>query len=142
MDDVLLTIADQSVDENAGTATFTVTLSEAASSDVTVEYATGSGTATDGTDYTGTTGTLTVLAGATTGTIEVPVTNDADNEDNETATLTLSNPTNATVSDATADLVITDDDGIEIGLSTAHSSGSTDNLTVGEGDGTVHLRSL
>ena len=52
VDDVLLTIADQSVDENAGTATFTVTLSEASASDVTVEYATGSGTATDGTDYT------------------------------------------------------------------------------------------
>jgi hypothetical protein len=136
VDDVLLTIADQSVDENAGTATFTVTLSEVSASDVTVEYATGSGTATDGTDYTATNGTLTVLAGATTGTIEVPVTNDADNEDNETATLTLSNPTNATISDATADLVITDDDGIEIGLSTGHSGGSTDNLTVGEGDGT------
>ena len=135
VDDVLLTIADQSVDENAGTATFTVTLSEVSASDVTVEYATGSGTATDGTDYTATNGTLTVLAGATTGTIEVPVTNDADNEDNETATLTLSNPTNATITDATADLVITDDDGIEIGLSTAHSGGSTDNLTVGEGDG-------
>ena len=136
VDDVLLTIADQSVDEDAGTATFTVTLSEASASDVTVEYATGSGTATDGTDYTATNGTLTVLAGATTGTIEVPVTNDATNEDNETATLTLSNPTNATISDATADLVITDDDGIEIGLSTGHSGGSTDNLTVGEGDGT------
>jgi len=136
VDDVLLTIADQSVDENGGTATFTVTLSEASASDVTVEYATGSGTATDGTDYTTTNGTLTVLAGATTGTIEVPVTNDATNEDNETATLTLSNPTNATITDATADLVITDDDGIEIGLSTAHSGGSTDNLTVGEGDGT------
>ena len=135
VDDVLLTIADQSVDENAGTATFTVTLSEVSASDVTVEYATGSGTATDGTDYTATNGTLTVLAGATTGTIEVPVTNDATNEDNETATLTLSNPTNATITDATADLVITDDDGIEIGLSTAHSGGSTDNLTVGEGDG-------
>ena len=66
----------------------------------------------------------------------MPVTNDADNEDNETATLTLSNPTNSTISDATADLAITDDDGIEIGLSTAHSGGSTDNLTVGEGDGT------
>ena len=136
VDDVLLTIADQSVDENAGTATFTVTLSEVSASDVTVEYATGSGTATDGTDYTSTNGTLTVLAGATTGTIEVPVTNDATNEDNETATLTLSNPTNATISDAAADLVITDDDGIEIGLSTGHSGGSTDNLTVGEGDGT------
>ena len=135
VDDVLLTIADQSVDENAGTATFTVTLSEVSAIDVTVEYATGSGTATDGTDYTTTNGTLTVLAGATTGTIEVPVTNDATNEDNETATLTLSNPTNATITDATADLVITDDDGIEIGLSTAHSGGSTDNLTVGEGDG-------
>ena len=137
VDDVLITMGDQSVDENVGNATFTVTLSEASASNVTVEYATGSGTATDNTDYTGTTGTLTILAGATTGTIVVPITDDADNEDNETATLTLSNPTNATISDGTANLTITDDDGIEIGLSTAHSSGSTDNVTVAEGDGTA-----
>ena len=133
---VLLTIADQSIDENGGTSTFTVTLSEASGSDVTVEYATSSGTAIDGEDYTGAVGTLTITAGSTTGIIEVPMKDDSDNEDNETATLTLSNSTNATISDATADLVITDDDGIEIGLSTAHSGGSTDNLTVGEGDGT------
>ena len=89
---------------------FTVTLSEAPAEDVTVEYATGSGTATDGTDYTSTNGTLTISAGVTTGTIVVPITTDTTDESDETATLTLSNPNNATIGDATSDLVITDDD--------------------------------
>ena len=46
----------------------------------------------------------------TLGTFNVPVLADTLDENNETATITLSNPTNATISDSTATLTITDDD--------------------------------
>ncbi len=97
-------------DENAANATFTVTLSAASGEDVTIDYASSDGTATAGSDYTATSGTLTIAAGATTGTFNVPVLSDSTDENNETVTLTLSNPTNATISDSTGTLTITDDD--------------------------------
>jgi hypothetical protein len=98
-------------DESAANAEFTVSLSAASGKDITVDYATSNGTATtaDG-DYTATSGTLTISAGATSGTFNVPVLADTTDENNETVTLTLSNPSNATISDATGVLTITDDD--------------------------------
>ena len=51
-----VTVANQTISESGGTATFTITLSESISEDVSVVYSTGTGAsngATDGTDYTG-----------------------------------------------------------------------------------------
>ena len=67
-----LSINDVTVTEgNAGTiaAQFTVTLSAASTSTVTVNYATANGTATAGTDYVAQTGTLSFTAGQTSKTI-------------------------------------------------------------------------
>ena len=78
-DDTTISIGNVSVTEgNSGTTNvnFTVTLSAAASVPVTVNYATADGTATAGSDYMATSGTLTFAAGSTTGTISVPVTGD------------------------------------------------------------------
>jgi hypothetical protein len=97
-------------DESAANAEFTVSLSAASGKDITVDYATSNTTATAGSDYTATSGTLTISAGATSGTFNVPVLADTTDENNETVTLTLSNPSNATISDATGVLTITDDD--------------------------------
>ena len=79
--------------------TFTVSLSAVAEQTVTVQYATSSGTATSGTDFTATSGTLTFLPlpGGDILTVSVPTTEDRDAEADETFTLTLSNPTNATL---------------------------------------------
>jgi len=55
-----------------GTATITVTLSAASNVTTTVEYATANGTATAGSDYTGTGGVLTFTAGITSQTINIP----------------------------------------------------------------------
>ena len=63
-----------------------------------------------GSDYTATSGTLTIAAGATSGTFNVPILADTLDENNETATITLSAASNATISDSTATLTITDDD--------------------------------
>jgi carbon monoxide dehydrogenase subunit G len=107
-----LSINDVSYTESgsAGNATFTVTLSEASAQDIEVDYATSDGTAASGSDYTASTGTVTILAGNTSQTFNVPVLVDTLDEGNETATLTLSNASNATISDATGTLTIVDDD--------------------------------
>ena len=65
----------------SGNVPVVVTLSQASSSDVTVNYTITAGTGgTAGTDYTTTTGFLTIAAGETSGTINVPVTNDSTAE--------------------------------------------------------------
>ena len=77
---------------------------------LTVDYATSNATATAGADYTASTGTVTILAGNTTQIFTVPVLADTLDEVNETATLTLSNASNASISDAAGTLTIIDDD--------------------------------
>ncbi|NQT73899.1 MAG: hypothetical protein HQ553_14215 [Chloroflexi bacterium] len=102
-----------SVAENvaSGTATITVELSQSPLSLVTVNYASSDGTATRGSDYTTVSGTLSFAAGDTSETFSVPITDDSDLETNETVTLTLSNPSGATLGiQNTATLTITNDD--------------------------------
>src|SRR5436309_4688249 len=77
----------------SGKAVIKVTRSGGTASGVTVDYATSDGTATDGSDYIATSGTLTFTAGQTSGTFTIPIINDALDEPNETVILTLSNPT-------------------------------------------------
>ena len=78
--------------------------------EVTVNYASSNNTATAGSDYTAASGTVTIAAGETSATFNVPVSADTLDEASETATMTLSSPTNATISDATGTLTIVDDD--------------------------------
>ena len=100
--------------EEAADATvdFAVSLSRAASETVTVQYATSDGTATAGSDYTQTSGTLTFTAGESSKTISVPVLDDAHDEGEETFTLTLSNASGggAWLKDATATGTIENND--------------------------------
>jgi YD repeat-containing protein len=105
-----LAVADATVAEGpAATATFAVTLSQVCSQAVSVAYATANGTATAGQDYTATSGTLTIEAGTTSGTISVRIANDALFEANERFTVTLSSPTSpVTLSRATATGTIVD----------------------------------
>ena len=75
--------------------TYTVTLSSATTQTIKVNYATANGTATAGLDYTAINGLLTFAPGATSQVINIPILNDSLNEADETFTLTLSSPTNA-----------------------------------------------
>ena len=113
-------------DSGSTNLTFTATLSAASGKQVMVNWAEGTGgTATSGTDYTAITGgTLTFAAGTTSQTFNVSVTGDTDVEPNETVVVTLSSPTNATIS-ATAGSAtgtITDDDKPTVSLSLSPSS--------------------
>jgi len=108
------TISDVSVAEgNSGTTdlVFTVSLSAAAGSNATVNYATSDGTAVAGQDYTAASGTLTVPSGATSATITVTVNTDTNYEADETLSMTLSGPSNLTLGTASAATgTITNDD--------------------------------
>ena len=122
----VVSVGDASATEGSP-VTFTVTLSPAAAAAVMVNWATTGNSATSGTDFTAASGTLTVAAGAQTGTVEVATLDDDATEGNETFTLTLSNPSsNAEISDATAVGTITDDD--------AAPTLSVEDQTVIEGD--------
>ena len=89
---------------------FTVTLSKASDTPVTLQYATGDGTATGGTDYVVGSGTLTFAPGVTTQNVHVDIKGDVLTEPNETFTVTLSNPSGVTISRGTATATIVDDD--------------------------------
>ncbi|NJK92015.1 MAG: hypothetical protein HC904_09430 [Blastochloris sp.] len=82
-----------STNETAGTVAVAVVRKGSLDSEVTVDYATADVTATDGTDYTSTTGTLTFAVGESTKTVNVPILNEDDEEPIETFTFTLDNPT-------------------------------------------------
>ena len=85
---------------NSGTtaAVFTVTLSANPTGTVTIPFATASGTATSGTDFTPATGTLTFTAGGgTTQQITVQVIGDTQVEPNESFTVTLSSPSGGVI---------------------------------------------
>lgn len=97
---------------NTGTsnAVFTVSLSAASAQQVNVSYATADGTATAGTDYTALNGSLSFNPGETSKTITIPIVGDSLVETNETFSVNLSAPTNATLATAQGIGTITNDD--------------------------------
>ena len=105
-----ISISDLVVTEIGGTAVFTVALSNSSMLETRVDYATADLTATAGLDYTATTGTLAVPAGNLVGTISVPILDNSIYEADETFTLSLTNPVNATILDNSATATIYDDD--------------------------------
>jgi GH18 family chitinase len=108
-----ISVANTTVAEgNSGSRTlaFTVSLSKASATAVTVNYATSNGTAIAGQDYTATSGTATFAPGVLSQQVNVAVTGDTTVEPSETLTVTLSNPTGATLATATATATITNDD--------------------------------
>lgn len=103
------TVNDIEVLEDAGVAVFEVNLSNAFSEDVMIDFETQAITATDGVDFNNVQGTLLIPAGATSGTIEVPILNDDIIELPETFRLTLSNPLNVILPDTEAIATIMDE---------------------------------
>ena len=100
-DPAQLSIADVKKNEgNSGTTNFvfTVKLSNPNSQAVTVDYATADGSASQSSDYTPTSGTLTFQPGETSKSITVAVHGDLDIENDETFFVNLSNLNPVTVS--------------------------------------------
>ena len=82
-------------DSGTKNAAITINLSNPSVQAVTLDYVTSNGTATAGNDYVAASGTLTIPALATSGTINIPINGDTAVEPDETFSIALSNPTNA-----------------------------------------------
>jgi hypothetical protein len=101
---------------------FAVTLSAATPKPVSIRYATADGTAAAGSDYTAASGTLTFEPGEKAKTITVNILGDQAVEQNETFTVALSDPVNATIADGSATATITNDD---VAPRSGHYTGTT-----------------
>jgi len=120
-----VSVADVALGEADGEAVFRIALSGPSGLGIQVGYATLDGTATAGSDYTATSGTVVIPAGLTGAEVRVPVTDDAVDERDETFTLTLEGVINAIPADPEAVATIRDDDEALI---------SIDDVAVDEGD--------
>jgi hypothetical protein len=109
---VQFSTSSYTVGEGDGTVAVTVTLSQSSGSTVTVDYATSDGTATSGgPDYFPENYTLTFSPGVTSQTIIISIIDDLCPESNESFTVTLSNPSGATLgTPSTATVTILDND--------------------------------
>src|SRR3954447_4355223 len=117
-----------SAGESSGNATITVKRTGATNIAASVNYSTaGGGTASAGSDYPPTSGTLNFAAGQTQKTFTVAITPDTTDEPNETVNLSLSNG-------ATAELSIVDDDNPTESVQFSDTS-----YSVNEADGTATI---
>ncbi|HSM58120.1 MAG TPA: Calx-beta domain-containing protein [Candidatus Sulfomarinibacteraceae bacterium] len=106
-----LAASNVTVDEGDGEATVVVEMDGLSSREVTVNYATSDGSATDGEDYTGASGTLRWQSGEDgEKSFTVSITDDDIAEDDETIRVTLSAPANAIIDQGSATITITDND--------------------------------
>ncbi len=108
-----LSVNDVSVAEgNAGSviATFTITMTTSNSRTVSVDFTTTNGVAVAGADFVGQSGVASFAAGTTTQTVSVTVLGDTLDEANESFSLTIGNPVNATIGRAKGYATIVDDD--------------------------------
>lgn len=110
-----ITISDASLAEgNSGTKlmTFTVSLSNASSAGVSVNYSTANGSATtSNNDYVAKSGTLSFAPGETTKTITVTVRGDTKKENDERFNVNLSGAFGGTIADSQGVGTIVNDDG-------------------------------
>lgn len=109
-----ISIDDVTVSEGNGASTsagFTVSLSNASSQTITVNYATADDTATAGIDYVAASGTLTFTPDQTSQPLSVTVNSDLLNDaPSLTFNVNLTAPTNATIADNQGVGTILDDD--------------------------------
>ncbi len=127
-DSAVLTISDRTVNESAGTASLTVSLSGNVQNNFTVQYSTANNTAVQPADYTQISATTLTFGGANSNTQTVTVTINNDNlvEADENMYVNLSglsaNGQGVTVSDAQGVISITDNDNALVSIA------ATDNV--------------
>ena len=105
-----LSVADASVAEGAAELAFVVDLDAPSGEEVTVRYVSADATAEAGSDYDPVSGTLAFAPGEVSKTVRVVVFDDELDEPDETLTLGMSHPRNATLARASASGTILDDD--------------------------------
>ena len=106
-----VSVSDAEAYEDGWSVNFAVSLSQPSSEEVTVEFATSSGTATMGTDFRGGSLMLTFPPNRKDPRrVSVRLIDDLAREPDETFTVTLTNPVGATLGNATATGTIRNDD--------------------------------
>ncbi len=108
-----ITVGNASITEgNSGNQSllFTATLNQATTQPVTFQFTTQNGTATAGSDYLTTSGTLTFAAGTTSQTFSIPIVGDTTVESQESFSVLLSNALNGTLAQTSATGTILDND--------------------------------
>jgi acetyl esterase/lipase len=129
-----LSITDTSVVEgNSASKTYVVyaRLSAPSSETVLVSYATEPGTAKEGEDFSAAQGTLTFAPGETTNAINLTIFGDTTAEDDETFTVTLSQPSKATLESSMAQITIVNDDiGYRASLGNVYATVALSSLTM------------
>lgn len=135
---IAASVAAASVTEG-GTAQMTVSLSHPAGLDLTLHYATSDETAKAGTDYTASTGRVTIPAGQTSATIDVSTSGNDVTQPARTLIVTISDPATsygpaqwASIADGSASVTITDDDAPPV----ASIAGPVTPVTEGDTGGT------
>lgn len=131
----LVTIADFSFSESEN-ATVTLILDRAVPASFTVDVSTANGTATGGSDYTAldstTTGRVTFNGTASENqTVTIPIISDSVVEGNESFTISMGNSSSNLVHvEDTATVTILDDDNATVSISTNGPVNEGDNVTV------------
>ena len=105
-----VSIADVTVAEEDGSASLAVTLAAPAASDLTVRFETMNGSAGPGSDYVARSGSLTLPAAATEGTITIDIIDDDVAEPQERFSVRLTSAEGATIVDGSGAVTITDTD--------------------------------
>jgi hypothetical protein len=125
------------VDENAGTLTVTVQRSGGSEGGGSIDYAISDGTATAGSDYSGTSGTLSFSDGQISNSFSIAITDDSLQEGTESVILNLSNPVSVLLGGRDVAEVSIIDDEPTPAMGAIQFSGSS--YTVGEGDTEIAL---
>ena len=131
-----VSVADLSVNEDVGNAQLTISLSRPSTQAVDINYATSDSTAeATGSyiDYTATSGSVTIAAGNTSVSVNVPINDDNLDEINEQFDFTISSPVNATLGTQTTSTVTVNDNDLPSNViigNTTVMEGDTASLTV------------
>ncbi|HNG77956.1 MAG TPA: Calx-beta domain-containing protein, partial [Burkholderiaceae bacterium] len=102
---------DAVVDEASGHALVQYTLDAPTDHDVTVDFTTRGLNALQGEDFAAVSGTITIAAGQTAGTVSIPVYQDGVAEARELFAVNFSNPVGVTIADPVARVTIEAQDG-------------------------------
>ena len=105
-----LSINDVTVNEDAGTATLTISVRPTSTEAIEITVSTQDGSAIEGDDYSNVIQTLTFAPGEVEKTIQIPIIDDQTSEPTETLTVVLSNPSGASIADGEGIVTILDDD--------------------------------
>ncbi len=110
-----ISINDVTVNEEDGTATLQVCLTNTSSEDVTVNYSTTNATALEGSDYTATSGIATIPAGELCTDVVVDILDDELGEPTETFSVDIGQAVGGIITDAKGIVTILDTDGAPTG---------------------------